>query len=186
MPLWVADQGQGGDVFRAARTAASVIAPAKQVLSGGATDPAEIVAGLTTRVQVAAEANSRFNLYKKLLEENGFDSVDKIPHEQPLTITHHDVQKVIDSIQDALAGATAAARAAFVSNFTLLNNNGYSSVEDVPVGAGREKVSTKDILDLVRSIQSEEADGANALMSTQEVVAYHTVQYCTVLYCTVL
>ena len=115
MPLWVADQGQGGDVFRDARSAASVIAPATQVLPGGATDPAEIVAGLTTRVQVAAAANSRFNLYKNLLVANGFDSVDKIPHEQPMTIsiTHHDVEKVVGSIQEALAGATAEARAAF-------------------------------------------------------------------------
>ena len=186
MALWVADQGQGGDVFRAARTAASVIAPAAQVLSGGATEPAEIVAGVATRVQVAAAANSRFNLYKKLLEENGFDSVDKIPHEQPMSITHHDVEKVVGSIQEALAGATAEARASFLSNFTLLSDNGYSSVEDVPVGVGRDNVNKKDVLDLVRIIRSEHADGANALMSTQEVVAYHTVLYCTVLYCTVM
>ena len=76
-------------------------------------------------MQVAAAANTVFNLYQKLLKTNGFASVVNIPHEQPLTITHHDVQKVIDSIKEALAGATVEARAAVSSNFTLLNDNGY-------------------------------------------------------------
>ena len=104
----MADQGQGGDVFRDARSAASVISPAKSVLPGGATEPADIVAGVATRVQVAAAANTVFNLYQKLLKTNGFASVVNIPHEQPLTITHHDVQKVIDSIKEALAGVIPA------------------------------------------------------------------------------
>ena len=171
VPLCVADNGQRLEIFSKARSAASQIAPSKPVVLGGATKPTETVAGVATRVEVAAAANSLFNHNKKMLEANGFASVVNIPHEQPLTITHHDVQNVIDSIKEALAGATAEARAAFSSNFTLLSDNGYSSVEDVPVGVGRDNVSKKDVLDLVRSIRSEDADGANALMSTQEVVA---------------
>ena len=186
MPLCVADNGQRLEIFSKARSAASQIAPSKPVVLGGATKPTETVAGVATRVEVAAAAQSKYNNNKKLLEENGFASVVNIPHDQPMSITHHDVQKVIDSIKEEFAGATAEARTAFESNFTLLNDNGYATVEDVPVGAGRDNVNKKDVLDLVRSIWSEDADGANALMSTQEVVAYHTVQYCTVVYCSVL
>lgn len=180
--MCVADAVQ--DVFGPARTAASQIAPSQPVIAGGATDPEEIAAGaaagVAARVEVAAAANAMYKQNKKLLEENGFDSVAKIPHEQPLTITHHDVRKVVDEIKASLAGATKEARETFDSNFTLLTDAGFATVEDVPVGAGRERVRKDDVLDLLRSIRSEAADGG--LMSSQQVMASHPIPLPAILF----